>query len=126
MPDKLLYEARTELVPWTKKDDDHKALHFIIAGRNFDRFLCQGDADDLEFWQAVGWLWECAPLMQLRLKEARDAIASLPSDALGIASAPDFLGDRTGEGVDYDTTHWYIRDELLSNIERALREEKGE
>lgn len=114
--DRLLYEARIALVPWTK-DDDHSALHFIIEGRNCDIFLCQGDAEDLAFWQALGRLWVAAPTMRLRLKEARDAIASLPPDSLGIASAP-YIGQQY--------TNWYIRDELLGNIEQVLREEKGE
>ena len=131
MPDdRLLYEARTALVPWAK-DDDHCALHFIIEGHNCDIFLCQGDAEDLAFWQALGRLWAAAPLMQLRLKEARDAIATLPPGVLGVTSFPDFYGDmdedgNLRDGVPYDVTNVYTRDLLLGNIERALREEKGE
>ena len=116
MPDELLYEAHSALVPWAK-DDDHYALHFIIEGRNCDIFLCQGDDDELAFWQALASMWERAPLMQLRLKEARDAIATLSMDALGTACDP------MGEGL---YNYWYIRDGLLGNIARALTEEKGE
>ena len=114
--DRLLYEAHTALVPWAK-DDEHYALHFIIEGRNCDIFLCQGDDDELAFWQALASLWERAPLMQLRLKEARDAIEALPPDVLGIDYTP---------GIGQQYTNWYVRDELLGNIERALREGEGE
>ena len=44
-----------------------------------------------------------------RLKEARDAIASLPDDALGISTA--------GANERY---HWYIKDELLAKIDDAI------
>ena len=128
--DRLLYEAHTALVPWAK-DDDHYALHFIIEGRNCDIFLCQGDDDELAFWQALASLWERAPLMQLRLKEARDAIAQMPPDVLGVTGSPDFISDmdedgNLREGIPYDVTCMYTRDLLLGNIERALGEGEEE
>ena len=128
MPDdRLLYEAHTALVPWAK-DDSHYALHFIIEGRNCDIFLCQGDDGELAFWQALASLWERAPLMQLRLKEARDAIAQMPPDVLGVTSSADFISDmdedgNLRDGVLYDTTNMYTRDLLLGNVERALKQE---
>ena len=69
--------------------------------------------------------------MQLRLKQARDAIAQMPPDVLGVTGFADFLSDmdedgNLRDGVLYDTTNMYTRDLLLGNIERALREEKGE
>lgn len=45
------------------------------------------------------------PLLS-RLKEARSAIVTTPKDSLGIASTAD--------------AYWYIRDELLTNIDKAI------
>ncbi len=49
--------------------------------------------------------------MAKALQRAHDAIASLDADALGVS--------------DEDTTHWYIRDEILSEIDAALKVVKG-
>jgi hypothetical protein len=51
------------------------------------------------------------PELLQRLKEARSAIASLPTTALGI-------------GQDA-STHWPIRDELLSNIDATIAKAEG-
>jgi len=125
--ERLLYEAHTI---WAE-NNECKALYLVIEGHNREIFLCWEDDKDLAFWQAVGRLWERAPLMQLRLKDARDAIASLPPDALGVTGFADFISDmdedgNLREGVQYDTTCMYTGDLLLGNIERALEEDKGE
>jgi hypothetical protein len=53
-----------------------------------------------------------APELLKVCKDARDAIASLPEEALGIA---------------YDTRdHWPIRDELLHNLDEAIKKATGE
>ena len=55
-------------------------------------------------------------MLKKRLGEARDAISTLPQDCFGLGG---------GNGP----TYWYIRDELLANIEAALagaRQEDGE
>ena len=49
------------------------------------------------------------PKLRKALTDARGAIASLPMDALGFASA------ENGEQI-----HWPIRDELLHRIDEAL------
>lgn len=48
------------------------------------------------------------------LLDARDAIYSLREDALGVGES------------DGGRTHWYIRDELLDGIDRAIAKAKGE
>jgi hypothetical protein len=48
-----------------------------------------------------------------RLTEARSAIASLPMEALGFASAPD------------EQVHWPIRDEMLHRIDQVLGGDVG-
>jgi hypothetical protein len=54
-----------------------------------------------------------APAMYEALTDARDAVASLDEDALGL--------------VEKEPHHWWpIRDELLSNIDAALRKARGE
>jgi len=52
-----------------------------------------------------------APELLQRLKEARDAIASLPDDALGIAER--------------DCYQWTIKNELLSYIDDAIAKAGG-
>ena len=48
-----------------------------------------------------------------RLKQARDAIASLPGDALGVEVA--------GDG----RSHWHIKDELMGYIDAAIAQAEG-
>ena len=52
-------------------------------------------------------------LLLQRLKEARDAIESLPNDALGV----NIIGD--------GRYHWYIKYELLDNIDAAIARGEG-
>lgn len=108
-----LYKSHSLLVPWTYMEETHKSLHFVIEDRDFSCYMCQEDAEDLQFWQAVVSLWKRAPLLELRLKEARDAIASLPPESLGVGGEPDDMGGHVA-------TRWYKRDALLSNINEAL------
>jgi len=119
--DRLLYEGELD----ESSREVYLAL-YVDGGHYADVYVGDKDQDDIDFWRSIANLWVAAPLMQLRLKEARDAIATLPIDALGTCSAPDFIGNRTGEGVDYDTTQWGVRDELLGHIDDALKEAKGE
>jgi len=64
--------------------------------------------DTAAFFYTAGMSYR--PMVQA-LQRAFDAVASLEHDALGVG----------GEG----TTHWYIRDELLSEIAAALLAAKG-
>lgn len=66
------------------------------------------------FMREIYWQTQAAALRVQRdellvaCRAARDAIASLELDALGIGNS------------DGGRTHWYIRDELLANIDAAI------
>ena len=69
--------------------------------------------DDQRDAKANAKLWAASPLLLKRLQDARKAIASLPADILGMEVEP-------------GTGHWFYRDELLSNIDKAIAKAKGE
>ena len=85
-----------------------------ITGADHETVLSASPYGYNEIWvkEADARLIVTAPDLLAMLSESRNAIASLPMDALGVG----------GDGM----THWAIRDELLDNIDRVIAQARGE
>lgn len=111
--------------PWAVQGSEVWATHGIrfnltTVGTPLIARVCEHKDAERGFpYEANARLIASAPELYERLKEARDAIASLPEYALGGES---IYSSHTGEIVgDYP-----IRDKLLHHIDAALSKAAGE
>ena len=106
--------------PWEIDWDCHTAIN---KGNKHIALVNQYNSTDesSRVWgeehEANARLIAAAPDLLARLKEARDAIASLEPEALGEVFTQEPDGTQGG---------WPIRDELLANIDNDISKAKGE